>query len=172
MKRDKKYQPCASKANLKRYEMAKLLFVNCMLSPREIAAKLWVAEGSAPDVAKRAQTRGEVSISQWASKDHWDELRVSLSVTREQTIKNLFAQITAVNKGISDRAPGERIATSDEARTLSQLADIISKLEKEVGIAEIVSAGMQFCDYIKSRDIGAAKQVCAYWDEFLKSKLT
>ena len=32
--------------------------------------------------------------------------------------------------------------------------------------------GMQFIDWIKTHDIGAAKEVCTYWDEFLKAKMT
>ena len=54
---------------------------------------------------------------------------------------------------------------------LAKLADIVQKLEAEIGISDIVNTGMQFIDWLKTHDIGAAKEVCNYWDEFIKFKM-
>lgn len=157
--------------NAKRRDMAKILYVQGYQSIEEIVQKLWV-DGAANETARvRARARGRKQVSQWIKDEAWNELRTSISITRDSNLKNLYAQISTITNNIAMREPTERVATQEEADMLAKLADIISKLEKEVGISEIVNTGMQFLDWIKSHDIGAAKEVCNYWDEFLKFKM-
>lgn len=151
--------------------MAKILFVQGYQSVDEIAEKLWVAEESTPNAREKAKRRGRGLVGQWIKEGGWEELRTSLAVTRDANLKNLYQQISTITNNIAQREPAERVATKEEADMLAKLADIISKLEKEIGISEIVNTGMQFIDWIKTHDIGAAKDVCQYWDEFLKFKM-
>lgn len=160
-----------SPAMARRKDFAKILYVQGMNGPKEIAERLWVKEGSDDDARRRAIRAGEKAVNEWVNREGWDDLRTSLSITRDANIKNLYAQISTITNNIASRDPSERVATKAEADMLAKLADIISKLETEVGISEIVNTGMQFIDWIKSHDIGAAKEVCAYWDEFLKFKM-
>lgn len=158
-------------ANARRRDMAKILFVQGFQSIEEIVEKLFVEEGATDSTRSRARRRGRDLVSQWIKEGGWEELRTSLSITRDSNLKNLYQQISTITNNIAQRDPSERVATKDEAEMLSKLADIISKLEKEIGISEIVNTGMQFVDWIKTHDIGAAKEVCNYWDEFLKFKM-
>lgn len=161
-----------SPANAKRRDMAKILYVQGYQSIEEIVEKLWVSDGVSDSTRTRSKKRGRNLVSQWIKEEGWEDLRTSLSITRDANLKNLYQQISAITNNIAARAPSERYATKEEADMLQKLADIISKLEKEIGISEIVNTGMQFIDWIKSHDIGAAKEVCTYWDEFLKFKMT
>lgn len=158
-------------ANARRKDMAKILYVQCYQSVTEIAEKLWVSPGEEGKKKAMAIHRGERLLRDWLKDEGWDDLRTSLSITRDANLKNLYQQISTITNNIAKRDPEERVATKEEADRLAKLADIISKLEQEIGISEIVSTGMQFCDWIKAHDIGAAKEVCVYWDEFLKFKM-
>lgn len=159
-------------ANARRKDMAKILYVQGYQSAQEIAEKLWCEDGQNARNRANAIKRGSESVNTWIREEGWDELRTSLSITRDANLKNLYAQISTITNNIARRPPEQRVATQEEAEMLAKLADIISKLEKEIGISEIVNTGMQFIDWIKNHDIGAAKEVCAYWDEFLKAKMT
>ena len=159
-------------ANARRKDMAKILYVQGYQSAQEIAEKLWCEDGQSESVRAKAKRRGEVFVYNWIRDEGWDELRTSLSITRDANLKNLYGQISTITNNIARRPPEQRVATQEEAEMLAKLADIISKLEKEIGISEIVNTGMQFIDWIKTHDIGAAKEVCTYWDEFLKAKMT
>lgn len=161
-----------SAANAKRRDMAKILYVQGYQSAQEIAEKLWCEDGQSARNKANALSRGVKMINLWIRDEGWDELRTSLSITRDANLKNLYAQISTITNNIARRPPEQRVATQEEAEMLAKLADIISKLEKEIGISEIVNTGMQFIDWIKNHDIGAAKEVCNYWDEFLKAKMT
>lgn len=161
-----------SAANAKRRDMAKILYVQGYQSSQEIAEKLWCEDGQNPRSRANALIRGAKMVNTWIRDEGWDELRTSLSITRDANLKNLYAQISTITNNIARRPPEQRVATQEEAEMLAKLADIISKLEKEIGISEIVNTGMQFIDWIKTHDIGAAKEVCTYWDEFLKAKMT
>lgn len=158
-------------AAARRKDFAKILYVQNYNSPTEIGEKLWTKESMSEDARKRAIHAGEKAVRTWVKEGAWDDLRTSLSITRDANLKNLYLQISTITNNIAGRAPEERVATKEEADMLAKLADIISKLESEVGISEIVNTGMQFIDWIKSHDIGAAKEVCTYWDEFLKFKM-
>lgn len=159
-------------ANARRKDMAKILYVQGYQTTQEIAEKLWCEDGQNARNRANAIKRGSESVNTWIREEGWDELRTSLSITRDANLKNLYAQISTITNNIARRPPEQRVATQEEAEMLAKLADIISKLEKEIGISEIVNTGMQFIDWIKTHDIGAAKEVCTYWDEFLKAKMT
>ncbi|MEE3485090.1 MAG: hypothetical protein VZQ98_12305 [Bacteroidales bacterium] len=158
-------------AQARRKDYAKILYVQGFQSATEIGEKLWTKEGQSDEARARAIHAGEVVVRKWIKEGAWDELRTSLSITRDANLKNLYQQISTITNNIAKREPDERVATKEEAEMLSKLADIISKLEAEIGISEIVNTGMQFIDWIRSHDIGAAKEVCTYWDEFLKFKM-
>lgn len=158
-------------AAVKRKEFAKILYTQSYQSPSEIAEKLWTTASQNDDARKRAIRAGEKAITEWIREEAWDDLRTSLSITRDSNIKNLYNQLSTITNNIAQRSPEERVATKEEADMMAKIADIISKLETEIGISEIVNTGMQFIDWIKNHDIGAAKEVCAYWDEFLKFKM-
>lgn len=158
-------------AQAKRKDFAKILFVQNYNSATEIAEKLWTKEGQSEEARKRAIHAGEVTVRKWIKEEAWADLRTSLSITRDSNIKNLYNQLSTITNNIAQRSPEERVATKEEADMMAKIADIIAKLETEIGISEIVNTGMQFLDWIKNHDIGAAKEVCAYWDEFLKFKM-
>ena len=137
-------------------ELAQILYVQEKKTQNEIAELLGVSY---------------VTVSKWATKEKWQELRSGVSIAKEQQIMNLYHQINLINEDVMNRPDGERKVTVKEAKIIADLADAVKKLESEIGIAEIVSCGMKFCDFMRTMDAEKAKEVNGYWDAFLRSML-
>lgn len=141
---------------LKKRELAQILYVQEKKTQTEIADLLGVTH---------------VAVAKWAAAGKWQELRSGVSIAKEQQIMNLYHQINLINEDVMSREEGQRKVTVKEAKIISDLADAVKKLESEIGIAEIVSCGMKFCDFMRTMDAEKAKEVNGYWDAFLRSML-
>lgn len=141
---------------IKKRELAQVLYVKEKKTQEEIAELLGVAQAT---------------VSKWATAERWSELRSGVSIAKEQQILNIYHQIGQINEDIMKRPDGQRKATVSEAKVIADLALAVNKMESEIGIAEIVSCGMKFCDFMRSVDSEKAKEVNGYWDSFLRSML-
>lgn len=109
------------------------------------------------------------TVIRWAKADKWDEHKASLTMTREEQIKNLQRQIMEINNGILDREQGKRFATPKEADTIAKLTTAINKLETELGIHEIVSTAQRFIAWLRPVDLELTKTFTRLFDKFIKS---
>jgi transposase len=134
---------------------AKLLFIHEQLSQKEIAVRIKVSE---------------VTISKWAKLYRWDNLRVSITITKEEQLKNLYRQLAEMNKAIAERAD-KKYATSAEADAISKLATAIDKMESDVGIADIVSVAKKFLSWLRKFDLSKAQDITPLFDAFVKDNL-
>jgi DNA-binding transcriptional regulator LsrR (DeoR family) len=134
---------------------AKLLFIHEQLSQKEIAARIKVSE---------------VTISKWANLDSWDGLRVSITITKEEQLKNLYRQLAELNKVIAVRE-GNKYASVSEADTICKLAGAIDKMESDVGIADIVSVAKKFLTWLRKFDLAKAQEITPLFDAFVKDNL-
>lgn len=103
--------------------------------------------------------------------EKWEEMKVGVTLSREQQISNLHRQVMELNNVILSRPEGERYATAPEADTLGKLAAAIKKMETDVGIADLVSVGIRFIEWIRPIDLDKAKEVTILWDKFIKDQL-
>ncbi len=138
-------------------DYARTLYLKDNLTQQEIADKVGVSR----------QT-----IIRWAAAEKWEEMKVGLTLGREQQIANLQRQVTELNNLILSRPEGQRFATCAEADTLGKLAAAIKKMETEVGITDLVNVGMRFIEWIRPIDLDKAKEVTILWDKFLKDSLS
>jgi len=134
---------------------AKLLFIHEQLNQKEIAARIKVSE---------------VTISKWANADSWDGLRVSITITKEEQLKNLYRQLAEMNKAIAER-DDKKYASSSEADAISKLATAIDKMESDVGIADIVSVAKKFLTWLRKFDLVKAQDMTPLFDAFVKDNL-
>lgn len=137
-------------------EWAKVLYVKENLTQKEIAEKI----GSSRQ-----------SVNRWASEGKWEELKVGLTLTKEEQIKNLYRQVAELNKAILEREDGARFASVSEADTITKLSAAIKKMESDTGIADIVSVGIKFLDWLRKADVDKAKEFAEYWDMFIKDQM-
>ena len=112
--------------------------------------------------AKVGSTRQ--TVSRWAREGGWEEMKAGMTVGREQILKNLYRQISEINEV-------ERHATSREADTIMKLSAAIRKLEDDIGIGELISAGMRFGDWLRPLDLAKAKEFVNLYDAFLKDQV-
>lgn len=111
------------------------------------------------------------TVARWAREEGWADLKASMTVGKENTLKNMYAHVQRINEAILEREEGERTPTPKEADILSKLAAAIDKLESESGIRELVSAGMTFLSWLRKLDPQKAIEFTDLWDAFIKEKL-
>jgi transcriptional regulator with XRE-family HTH domain len=137
-------------------EWALSLFIKDNLTQAEIAEKVGVSR----------QT-----VNRWASAEKWEERRVGVTMTREQQIGNLYKQIAEINRVIAARPEGQRFATAAEADSITKLTTAIKKLETDAGIADIISVGIKFINWLRPYDLDKSKEFLKLWDAFIKDNI-
>ncbi len=135
-------------------EVAQYFYCHTQLSQKEISEKVGVSE---------------VTISRWVNKENWDTLKSSVTITRQEQITRTYNQIAAVNKRIAEEQNG--IPTNADADLLTKLANVIDKLERETSISETVNVSIQFLEWIRKVDTDKAKELSAYFDNYIKHLL-
>jgi len=137
-------------------EWAKTLFISEHLTQAELADKVGVSR---------------ITMNKWIKSERWEELKVGITLTKSEQLKNLYNQVGALNKFISSKEEGKRFADSKEADILMKLSASIKKMEDDVGIAEVIEVGRKFIEFARRIDVEKAKDLAALYDAFIKSIL-
>jgi uncharacterized protein YjcR len=137
-------------------EWAAMLYLKENLTQAEIAEKVGVSK---------------VTMNKWVKAEKWEERKAGITLTREEQINNLYRQVAEINDVIKGREKGKRYATNAEADTLSKLAGAIKKMETETGIADIISVGTRFIEFLRPIDLDKAKDFTRLFDIFIKQNL-
>jgi transcriptional regulator with XRE-family HTH domain len=146
-----------TKANLQQLrDYAKLMYTKERITQKEIAARVGVSE---------------VTISKWANADKWDELRLNLSVTREERMMSTITQLTELDNAISKQPEGFRYPSSKEADIRRKLVADLAALEVECGIKDIVDVSVKFLEWLRKVDLKRAQEISDYFDAFIKEQL-
>lgn len=146
----------ADLSNTQKKEWAKTLYLKENLTQQEIADRVGVTR---------------VTVNSWINKEKWEEQKTGITLTREEQVANLYRQVAEINKAISMRPEGERYANSKEADILGKLSSSIEKMEKDVGIADIISVLTGFVEWLRPVDLEKAKEITKLADAFIKDKL-
>lgn len=113
----------AELTNEQKKAWAKTLYTRETLTQAEIAERVGVSR---------------VTVNNWIGKGNWEQLKASITITREEQLKNLYRQLAELNNAIMGKPEGERFPNAAEADTISKLSNAIKKLETEVGLADII----------------------------------
>ena len=133
-----------------------MLYVKENLTQKEIAEKV----GSSRQ-----------SVNKWISEGKWEELKTGLTLTKEEQIKNLYRQVGELNRAILEREDGQRFASASEADTIGKLSAAIRKMESDTGIADMISVGIKFLEWMRKADSDRAREFAEYWDMFIKDQM-
>jgi len=139
---------------IEKREWAKLLYIHQHITQQEIADKVGVSK---------------VTINTWAKKDKWDELKASMTITREAELRRLYQQIASINGVIAERE--QKYPTTQEADVISKIAVAIDRLEREVGLADIIGVSTKFLNWLRPIDLEKAKELSAFFDAFIKDSV-
>lgn len=137
-------------------EWAAMLYLKENLTQQEIADKVGVSR---------------ITVNKWIKAEMWEERKAGLTLTREEQIGFLYRQVAEINRNINDREEGKRYANSKEADILIKLSSAIKKMETDTGIADIISVGMRFIEFLRPVNLELAKDVTRMFDLFVKSSI-
>lgn len=137
-------------------DYAKTLFISEGLTAKEISARIDVSENT---------------LSKWRQEDKWDKLRITLTQTREERLRDLYEQLTELDNAIKSKEEGKRYPDSKEADIKSKLTKAIGELEQETNIGEKIDAYTQLLKYWRTIDFEAAQNAALIVDEFIKKQL-
>lgn len=137
-------------------ELAKLLFMRENLTQKEIAVRSGVSQAT---------------IGKWIKQEKWEQLKTSLSITREEQLANLYRQIAAINELIATRDDGQKFPTSKEADAINKIAGAIEKMERDTGLSDIISVSTKFLEWLRTSDQDKAVEISGYLDAFIKDNL-
>ncbi len=136
---------------------------------RQWAMSMYIYENRTQEEIADAVGVSRQTIIRWAKADKWNEHKASLTMTRENQIKNLQQQIVEINNNILQREEGKRYASPKEADTIAKLTNSINKLETELGIHEIVSVAQRFIAWLRPIDFDLTKRITDLFDKFIKT---
>ncbi|MDL2254971.1 DUF1804 family protein [Parabacteroides sp. OttesenSCG-928-K15] len=145
----------SSLTNKQKQEYARSLFLHENLTQQEIADRVNVSRKT---------------IGEWIKKGNWESFRVSIMMTKEEQLKNLYNQLSELNRTITERKEN-RFATPSEADTISKLANAIEKMEGDVGIADIIAVIKKLTAFIRKISLQMAKDLMPVLDGFIKDNL-
>jgi len=138
-------------------DYAYILFTKEGLTQKEIASKVKVTEKT---------------VGGWVRDNGWKKISASLMMTREAQINMLYDRLNDMNVDMSNRPPGERKPKGRETDDIIKITAAIKNLQVETGIAEIVSAGKEICDFIRTTNLDKAREFAVWIDALVKTKIT
>jgi len=136
-------------------EWAKMLYTKENLTQAEIADRVGVSR---------------VTVGKWINFEKWEHFKVSVTITKEEQLKNLYRQLQELNAAILKKPEGERYATTAEADTIAKLANAIRKMETELSLSEVISAFGGFINWLRSIEPEKVKEISPIMDAYIKSK--
>lgn len=146
----------ADLSNKQKKDFALSIYLNEQLTQEEIAARVGV----------KRQT-----ISRWIAEGNWERMKVSITITREEQLKNLYMQLAELNASINLKPEGQRFANASESDTISKISGAIKKMETDVGLADILSVFKDFLKWLRAQDVERSKEIASLLDAYIKSKL-
>jgi len=136
-------------------DYAKILFVYEKLNQKETAQKTGVTEKT---------------IGKWVVAGKWDELRITLFLSKAEELKRLQQQLKNLNDVIMERDIKKRFPDSKEADILSKLAAAIKSLETQTNVGDVVNVFIDFNAFIRQAgSIKEAQLVFEWQDKYIKS---
>lgn len=137
-------------------EWAKLLYTKEKRTQKDIAATVGVT----------AKTIGE-----WKDEGKWDELRDTVTRSKEERLRELYNQLDEFNKFIKTKEEGKRFPDSKESDALKKLTSSIRDLEVELNIAQVVDVMIDFSQWHRNIDYAKAQECAVIIDAFISSKM-
>jgi DNA-binding transcriptional regulator LsrR (DeoR family) len=137
-------------------EWAKLLYTKENLTQAEIAERVGVTR---------------VTVNKWINAENWETLKVSISMTNEEQLKNLYRQLSEIQNTILGREDGARFAMPAEADVIRKLTISIKQLQAELGLSEITSVFGGLIQFLRTYEPKRVKEIAPVLDAYVKSKL-
>ena len=138
---------------------------------KDFAKSIYLGEElTQEEIAERVGVKRQ-TVSRWIKEGNWERHKVSITITREEQLKNLYLQLSELNAAINKKPAGERFANAVESDTISKISNAIKKMETDVGLADILSVFKSFVKWLRTYDMVRSKEIVPLLDAYVKSKL-
>ena len=138
---------------------------------KDFAKSIYLGEDlTQEEIAERVGVKRQ-TVSRWIKEGNWERHKVSIPITREEQLKNLYLQLSELNAAINKKPAGERFANAAESDTISKISNAIKKMETDVGLADILSVFKSFVKWLRTYDMARSKEIVPLLDAYIKSKL-
>lgn len=135
--------------------LAKILFTREKLDQKVVAKKVGVSE---------------VTMSKWVNEFNWKRLRNRMMFTQEEQLNNFYDQLEALNEEI--KAKPIRRPDTKQADVQIKLTSSIKNLQTDLGVEEIVHAGMLYIRHLqKTETLPVIMEQTDRWHSFIQSML-
>ncbi|MDY6122092.1 MAG: DDE transposase family protein [Porphyromonas sp.] len=138
---------------------------------KELARLKYINEGKTYIEIADALGVSRQTIGKWADEGKWEEYRISISLTQEESLKSTYRMLDDLNKAIEARPEGQRYPTSKESSIRASLTADIAKLQTDVGIQEAISVCSKLLSWVRQSDMEEAKRLATILDSFVKTLL-
>lgn len=135
----------------------------------KVARTLYMSGGHTLEEIAELLGLSDRTVKSWAKDGNWVKLRASQAITPQRLLDDLYMMVNQIIEKVNERK--DRIANPTEAKTISQLADAIKKMQTDVGIVEIVGVGSRFINWVRQIDLDKAKEISKYFDGFIKDNV-
>lgn len=142
---------------------------NKNIDKQQIAQTLYLNGQSFKDIAATLKVN-EHTVSRWAKSANWEALKTNLLTGKQQRLSELYNELREFNRMIADK-DGYKVADAREADARRKLITDIKDLESSFSIAQAVTIGQDFCDFVKSLDYELARKVVEYYKAFLNDQI-
>lgn len=137
-------------------DYAQLLFVNQKLTQKEIAIKTEMSE---------------VTISKWVKQGKWEDLRKTISVTREERMRSTINQLTELDNLIATREEKYRFPDKNESNIRRRLVSDLAALENECGLTDVINVSIKLLEWVRGVEPLKAKEISQIFDAYIKDQL-
>lgn len=138
---------------------------------KELARIKYVYRGHTVAEISAALEVSRQAVYNWVKAGKWDDLKAEMAMTPEEEMKELRAQINAVKEEIQNRPEGQRKYTPADLDGLRKLYKSLKELKGGASVADMISFGERFLNYMRPIDPDFAKKFYGYYDAFIKDSL-
>lgn len=137
---------------------------------KTLAKQLYTKDGvtTQKELAERVGI-SEKAIGKWIADENWKKERAGLMMTREEQLKRLYEQFTALNDEIAKRPIQSRYATPSEADTLVKLTKAIKQMETDIALSETIEALRNLINFVRPENLADAKVITKWSDLYIKT---
>ena len=137
--------------------LAKILYTREQLDGKLVAKKVGVSERT---------------IYKWINDFAWKNLRKRLLLTKEEQITAMYEELEEISNKIKEKPVGERYADTKQSDIRVKITTSIKNLETDLGIGEIVEAGIKFIKFLqKTESIELVMQITEMWHGFIQASM-
>ena len=90
--------------------------------------------------------------------------------SKKKRLSELYEELEQFNKMIREKE-GYKVASSKEADARRKIIADIKQLEGRYAINQMISIGMDFCDFVKEADLKLAERINNIYSEFINHQI-